>query len=185
MSSKRRDRIKFWNFWECPLYIKSGSTVYICYLRRSSQWFKRLCRAVASLTVPGGQEFYSPHFSLKFRSIFPTFPQTFLILFLNLALRVPWLRHWHCAFYSYPILVQFCTSLYRIYTKIILSFVGQPRACETNPSDNACYCVLDDTKDTDNWFLARWHCYEINGTLVDVNTANDNTFVQDLLTSAK
>ena len=42
-------------------------------------------RAVASLTVPGGQEFHFPHFFLKFRSIFP---QTSLIFFLILALRV-------------------------------------------------------------------------------------------------
>ena len=36
-------------------------------------------RAVASLTVLGGQEFNFPHFFLKFRSIFP---QTLLIFFL-------------------------------------------------------------------------------------------------------
>ena len=42
-------------------------------------------RAVASLTVPGGQEFHFPHFFLKFQSIFP---QTLLIFFLILALRV-------------------------------------------------------------------------------------------------
>ena len=47
-----------------------------------------VCRAVASLTVPGGQEFHFPHFFLKFRSIFVTFPRTFLIFFLILALRV-------------------------------------------------------------------------------------------------
>ena len=47
-----------------------------------------LCRAVASLTVPGGQEFYFPHFFLKFRSIFLIFPQTLLIFFLILAIRV-------------------------------------------------------------------------------------------------
>ena len=47
-----------------------------------------VCRAVASLTVPGGQEFHFPHFFLKFQSIFPTFPQTLLIFFLILALRV-------------------------------------------------------------------------------------------------
>ena len=41
-------------------------------------------RAVASLTVPGGQEFHFLHFFLKFRSIFP---QTLLIFFI-LALRV-------------------------------------------------------------------------------------------------
>ena len=44
-----------------------------------------LNRAVDSLTVPGGQEFHFPHFFLKFRSIFP---QTWLIFFLILALRV-------------------------------------------------------------------------------------------------
>ena len=45
-------------------------------------------RAVASLTVLGGQEFHFPHFFLKFRSIFLIFPQTLLIFFLILALRV-------------------------------------------------------------------------------------------------
>ena len=45
-------------------------------------------RAVASLTVPGGQEFHFPHFFLKFRSNFLIFPQTLLIFFLILALRV-------------------------------------------------------------------------------------------------
>ena len=45
-------------------------------------------RAVASLTVPGGQEFHFPHFFLKFQSIFHIFPQTLPIFFLILALRV-------------------------------------------------------------------------------------------------
>ena len=45
-------------------------------------------RAVASLTFPGGQEFHFPQFFLKFWSIFPIFPQTLLIFFLILALRV-------------------------------------------------------------------------------------------------
>ena len=45
-------------------------------------------RAVASLTVPGGQEFHFPHFFLKFRSFVLIFPQTLLIFFLNLAPRV-------------------------------------------------------------------------------------------------
>ena len=44
-----------------------------------------IARAVTSLTVPGGQEFHFPHFFLKFQSIFP---QTLLIFFLILALRV-------------------------------------------------------------------------------------------------
>ena len=45
-------------------------------------------RAVASLTVPGGQEFHFPQFFLKFQSIFLIFPQTLLIFFLILVLRV-------------------------------------------------------------------------------------------------
>ena len=45
-------------------------------------------RAVANLTVPGGQEFHFPYCFLKFRSIFLIFPQTLLIFFLILALRV-------------------------------------------------------------------------------------------------
>ena len=45
-------------------------------------------RAVASLTVPGGQEFHFPNFFLKFWSIFLIFPQTLLIFFLILAFRV-------------------------------------------------------------------------------------------------
>ena len=43
---------------------------------------------VASLTVPGGQGFHFPHFFPKFWSFFLIFPQTFLIFFLILALRV-------------------------------------------------------------------------------------------------
>ena len=45
-------------------------------------------RAIASLTVIGGQEFHFSHSFLKFRSIFLILPQTFLIFFLILALRV-------------------------------------------------------------------------------------------------
>ena len=48
---------------------------------------KPCSRAVASLTVPGSQEFHFPHFFLKFWSIFLIFPQTLLISFLILALR--------------------------------------------------------------------------------------------------
>ena len=36
-------------------------------------------RAVASLTVPGGQEFHFPHFLSKFWLFFRIFPRTFLI----------------------------------------------------------------------------------------------------------
>ena len=59
-------------------------------------------RAVASITVPGGQWFHFPHSFLKVQSIFVLFPQKFLIFFLILALRPggrfahpesPWLRH--------------------------------------------------------------------------------------------
>ena len=45
-------------------------------------------RAVASLTVLGGQEFHFTHFSSKFDHFFLFFPQTLLIFFLILALRV-------------------------------------------------------------------------------------------------
>ena len=47
-------------------------------------------RAVVSLTVPGRQELaiHFPRFFLKFWSIFLIFPQTLLIFFLILALRV-------------------------------------------------------------------------------------------------
>ena len=45
-------------------------------------------RAVDSLTFPGGQGFHFPHFFLKFQLIFLIFPQTLLIFFLILALRV-------------------------------------------------------------------------------------------------
>ena len=45
-------------------------------------------RAVASLTIPGGQEFHFPHFFISFQSIFLIFPQTLLTFFLILALRV-------------------------------------------------------------------------------------------------
>ena len=47
-----------------------------------------LVRAVASLTVPGGQEFHFPHFSSNRDQFFLLFPQTLLIFFLLLALRV-------------------------------------------------------------------------------------------------
>ena len=47
-----------------------------------------LHKAVASLTVSGGQEFHFPKCFLKFWSILLTFPQTFLIFFLILALQV-------------------------------------------------------------------------------------------------
>ena len=45
-------------------------------------------RAIASLTVPSGQEFQFPHFFLKFRSTFLSFPQTSVFFFLSLAFRV-------------------------------------------------------------------------------------------------
>ena len=48
----------------------------------------RVSRAVASLTVLGGQELHFPHLSLKFQSIFLIFPQTLLIFFLILVVRV-------------------------------------------------------------------------------------------------
>ena len=44
--------------------------------------------AVASLTVPGGQELHFPHFFLKSRLSFLTFSQTLLIFFFFLAHQV-------------------------------------------------------------------------------------------------
>ena len=50
--------------------------------------YRKLPRAVASLTVPDGQNFHFPHFFLKFWSIYLIFPQTLLIFFLILVLQV-------------------------------------------------------------------------------------------------
>ena len=62
-------------------------TLIICF--KSIQYvFITLCtRAVASLMVPGGQDFHFPHFSSNL-SIWLIFPQIFLIFFLILALRM-------------------------------------------------------------------------------------------------
>ena len=59
-------------------------------------------RAVASLTVPGGQEFHFPHFFLKSRLSFLIFPQTFTHFFPQFSPpggrlahpERPWLHHW-------------------------------------------------------------------------------------------
>ena len=55
-------------------------------------------RAVAILTVPGGQEFHFPHFFLKFRSIFLIFAQTYLFsssFWPSAHPGRPWLRYWN------------------------------------------------------------------------------------------
>ena len=54
----------------------------------TGMWYGKIYRgpAVASLTVPGKREFHFPHFPLKLRSIYLTFPHTFLIFFLILVL---------------------------------------------------------------------------------------------------
>ena len=84
-----------------------------------------LYRAVASLTVPGGQEFHFPHFFLKSRLSFLIFPQTFthfLPHFGPSGGRVahpgrPWLRHWPYMLYSHFLVhikqkpYQICISL--------------------------------------------------------------------------
>ena len=52
---------------------------------------KKYCawsRAVASLPAPGGQEFHFPHFPSNLDQFFFIFPQTLLIFFLILGLRV-------------------------------------------------------------------------------------------------
>ena len=60
----------------------------MCYKTGRRRWIGVGNRAIASLTVLGGQEFHFPHFFLKFRSIFLVLPQTSLIFFLILTLRV-------------------------------------------------------------------------------------------------
>ena len=77
-----------------------------------------------------------------------------------------------------------CFYIHVFHTQILLFFAGEP-TCEINPDDNACYCVLDSTKDTNNWFLARSYCQDINGTLVDIDAADVNTFVNNLMSSAR
>ena len=62
------------------MWMLSEALLNVCFLGKG--------RAVASLTVPGGQEFHFPHFFPKFWSFFLIFPQIFLIFFLILALRV-------------------------------------------------------------------------------------------------
>ena len=74
------------------------------------------CRAVASLTVPCGQEFHFPHFFLKFRSIFLIFPQTLLIFFLILALRVGESPTWEGPGYATGSVIQLL--LYDVITSL-------------------------------------------------------------------
>ena len=62
--------------------------IYNLSSKKDKVYFKYSIRVVASLTVPGGQEFPFPHFFLKFWSIFLIFPQTLLIFFLISAFRV-------------------------------------------------------------------------------------------------
>ena len=73
-----------------------------------------LTRAVASLTVPGGQESHSSHFFLKFRSTFLLiFPETLFIFFLILALRVGESPTWEGSGYvTFLNVHNYCTILY-------------------------------------------------------------------------
>ena len=91
---------------------------------------------------------------------------------------------WMCGCVCRGVCMYVCRFMYMYFTRNCIFFSGNT-TCETNPDDNACYCVLDSTKDTDNWFLARWHCDNIYGTLVDINAANVNTFVHNLTESAR
>ena len=65
--------------WECQMYSLYAEAYLFAFF---------VFRVVASLTGPGGQEFHFPYFFLKFWSIFLIFPQTVLIFFLILTLRV-------------------------------------------------------------------------------------------------
>ena len=71
-----------------PLFCNCLNISYISFGKKNDIDGAIFTRAVASLTVPGGQEFHFPHFFPKFWSFFLIFPQTFLIFFLILALRV-------------------------------------------------------------------------------------------------
>ena len=72
------------------------------------------------------------------------------------------------------------------------NFTGQTTSasssytCDTNSDDDNCYCVLDAGSDTNNWFVARSQCRQnVNGDLVDVVSDSVNTFVTNLLITAK
>ena len=81
----------FWHIW-----FKRYHLYWFSIWRRRPSWIWRprlsqnimnivllnLRRAVASLTVPGGQELHFPNYFLKFRSIFLIFRQTLPIFFL-------------------------------------------------------------------------------------------------------
>ena len=69
-------------------YIRAANCQFIDRSVRAPIYHYFRVRAVASLTVPGGQNFHFPHFSSHFDKFDLFFPQNFLIFFLTLALRV-------------------------------------------------------------------------------------------------
>ena len=58
-----------------------------------------VARAVASLTVPGGQEFHFPHFFPQVWIKFSDFSSNFSHFLPHFDPRRPWLRHWGSQFY--------------------------------------------------------------------------------------
>ena len=78
------------DWWSNRLFYVTIADADIVSLKYHVCFLIKYCttRAVASLIVPGGQEFHFPYFFLKFRSNFLIFPQTLLVFFLILALRV-------------------------------------------------------------------------------------------------
>ena len=71
------------------MWISGKQPIFSCVHPCEYRGYKTLKdRAVASLAVPGGQEFHFPHFPPIFDNFYLIFPQTFLIFFLILTLRV-------------------------------------------------------------------------------------------------
>ena len=108
-------------------------------------------RAVASLTVPGGQEFHFPPFFLKFWSIFLIFPQTLLIFFLILALRVGDSPTREGPGYATDYILSlafrgFPTSTGSLFTESVNSSQGNSA---TQDSSGTCYIKLQ-------WYLPEW-----------------------------
>ena len=66
------------------LFWKKNTSAFtpVQFVRYTSVCVYFVVRAVASLTVPDGQEFHFFHLFLKFQLIFLIFPQTLLIFFL-------------------------------------------------------------------------------------------------------
>ena len=114
MSNQARSQDQFWGVrdpqkvdllgpnsglsWTSPPYPPTKTAFLAHFVAKSGPFGRFGGKAVASLTLPGGQEFLFPHFSLKFQSIFPQTLPTFFLILGPPGGRVahpgrPWLRH--------------------------------------------------------------------------------------------